>query len=100
MSSVTTLYRRTRNFVFTPYLTHCCHTVLAAQEHDSDKFAVAIIYMQRLLTRVSEAIPFPDEDENTNQAMTPSLYMIMATACKDLDQLVWSQPLEVQSNGT
>jgi hypothetical protein len=71
--------------------------VLAAQEYDSDKFAVAIIYMQRLLTRVSDAIPHPNQDENVTQSMTAPLYMIMATARKDLDRLVQSQPPEVQS---
>jgi len=74
--------------------------VLAAQEHDSDKFAVAIIHMQRLFTRASEAIPHPDQDENVIQAMTAPLYKIMSTTRKELDQLVWSQPPEVQSNGT
>jgi hypothetical protein len=74
--------------------------VRAAQEYDSDKFAVAIIYMQRLLTRVSDAIPHPDQDENASQVMTAPLYMIMATSRKELDQLVRSQPPEVQSNGT
>jgi hypothetical protein len=85
--------------MFTPYLTHCCDTLLAAQDHDSDKFLVALIHMQRLLTRVSDIIPNPDQGEDTSQAVDAALHMMIVTTRKELDQLIQSQPPVVQSNG-
>lgn len=78
---------------------HCCETLLAAQEHDSDRFLVALIYMQRLLTRVSDIIPHPDQDEDGCRAMDASLHITMVTTGKELDELVRRQPPEVQSDG-
>ncbi|KAE9376376.1 hypothetical protein N431DRAFT_529327 [Stipitochalara longipes BDJ] len=94
-SMVTTLYRRTRSFVFTPYLSHCCEVVLAAREHDSDKFAASIIQMQRILTRVSEVIPYPDQAENGGQTLTAALHMITAAGRKELDQIASGQPPDI-----
>jgi hypothetical protein len=55
--------------------------------------------MQRILTRVSEVIPYPDQAENRGQTMTAALHMITAAGRKELDQIAWGQPPDVQSNG-
>lgn len=72
--------------------------VLSTQEHDSDKFAAAIISMQCLLTRVTDATSEPDQTENTSNAMSTALHMIMETTRKELDDFVHNQPPEVKSN--
>lgn len=82
----------------TPYVSHCCDVLLSAQEHDSDKFLVALVRMQQLGARVADALPSPETDDSP-QSMNGSVYMTMTTAQKELDALARSQPPEVQRNG-
>lgn len=96
---VATLFRRTRNFVFTKYIRDCCDTLLAAGEHDTDQFLVSLIRMQRLLARVSDAIPNPDQDEHVAQTMDASVHMMMETTKRELDKLIQAQPPRLQTNG-
>lgn len=87
-----------RSSVYTPYLTNCCETLLAAQEHSSDIFLTALIGMQRILTRVSDAFPSPDLDHSGNQVLGAPLNIIITTAKKELDNLIQSQPSEARHN--
>ncbi|KAK4233284.1 hypothetical protein C8A03DRAFT_48123 [Achaetomium macrosporum] len=98
-SVVSILFQRTRNSMYTPYLLHCCDILLSAQEHDSDKFLVALVRMQRLIGRVADAFPSPESDD-TQLSMNGSASMMMSTAQKELDALARSQPSEVQCNAS
>ncbi|KAK4158310.1 hypothetical protein C8A00DRAFT_10977 [Chaetomidium leptoderma] len=96
-SVVSALFQRTGKAMHTPYVSHCCDVLLSAQEHDSDKFLVALVRMQQLGARVADALPSPETDDSP-QSMNGSVYMMMTTAQKELDALARSQPPEVQRN--
>ncbi|KAK4235718.1 hypothetical protein C8A03DRAFT_17567 [Achaetomium macrosporum] len=91
---VSSLFQRTGNFMSTTsYLSHCCDILLSTQEHESDKFLVTLVHMQRLLSRVTEAFPNPESDD-TPFSMGVPVHMMISTARKEMDALVRSQPAE------
>jgi hypothetical protein len=49
--------------MFTLYISHCCDTLAAAQEHDSDQFLVTLVRMQRIVDRVSKAFTHSEADD-------------------------------------
>lgn len=84
--------------MFTSYLSHCCDVLLSAQEHDSDKFLVALVRTQRLLGHVADTFPDLESEDTSLLSFNGSVYMVMSTAQKELDALVRSQPSEIQRN--
>lgn len=94
-----TLFQRIRGFAFTPYLSHCCHELIVAQEYPSDESLPALVRMQHILVKVSSAIPALDQDETVDHVGFAPLYIMMTTARRELDAIVQSQPVKVDRNG-
>ncbi|EGX93285.1 hypothetical protein CCM_04658 [Cordyceps militaris CM01] len=83
---------------FTPYLTYCCDKLLEMQEYESDPCLVALVRIQQILLRVSDALPGPDVHGSASRVVDAPLQMIMATARRELDALVQKQPPRVGGN--
>ena len=60
---------------------------------------VALVRIQQILLRVSDALPGPDVHGSASRVVDAPLQMIMATARRELDALVQKQPPRVGGNG-
>lgn len=84
---------------FNSYLSKCCEVLADAQEYDSDKFLLAMVKIQRLLTRGADIIPHSDDPDAERHIQYTPAHMALTSIQKELAALMREQPPEVECNG-
>jgi hypothetical protein len=85
-------------FPYTNYIGQCCQMLLDAGEYESDKLLVALVRMQRVLSRVSAAFPNPEVENPMQSVFYAPLHMTMSTTRIELDAFIKGQPEELKTN--
>ncbi|KUI55062.1 Transcriptional regulator WAR1 [Cytospora mali] len=96
-SLLSTFFRRHNPLYYGSYLDKCREEIEQAQEYDSDKFLVALVRIQQLLSRAAELIPYGDDEASRRVNYAP-IHMALTSIRKELDALIRDQPPEVECN--
>jgi hypothetical protein len=95
---VATFFRRSYQFPHTKYLTTACTTLKSAREYESDRFLVAQIRIQRLVTKAYNALPNPDFDTSVQADFHAAQYMTMLSIRNEIESLKKDLPPEIQNH--
>jgi hypothetical protein len=86
-------------FKFTTYMERCCNMLLQAREYSSDLLLVGIVWVNKVMTRIHDVFPYPEEDpEQAFQSHSPQTDMAVAAFRKELEPIAEGQPPDVTSN--
>lgn len=84
---------------YNSYLLKCCESLEQTQEYDSDRFLVAVVKMQQILTRGADIIAHSDDGGGVRRIHYTPLHMALSSMQREMETLIREQPADVECNG-